>query len=60
MVPMTQALAEYVTLSANSARAIMGPAVRNVVEFGSDHFLAIIAAMVLFVFGVMVMSGARR
>jgi hypothetical protein len=57
---MTQALAEHVSIGANSARAIMGPAVRNAVQFGSDHFVAIVAALVLFVLGFMVLSGARR
>jgi len=60
MLPMTQALAEYVSVSANSARTIMGPAVRNAVQFSSDHFVAILAGMVLVVLGFMVMSGARR
>jgi len=60
MVPMTQALAEYVSITASSARAIMGSTVRNVVQFGSDHFVAVIVSLVLFVLVVMGVSSARR
>jgi len=60
MLPITQALAEYVSLTASSARVAMGRAVHGIVEFSSDHFVAVIAALVLFVLGIMAISGARR
>ena len=60
MLPITQALAEYVTLTASSVRAFMGTAVRNVVRFGSDHFVVVIAILALLVLGIMLRSGSRR
>jgi len=60
MLPMTQGLAEYVSISASSARVAMGNAARGAVAFGSDHFVALLAGLVLFVLLFMVLSGARR
>jgi len=49
-----------VSISASSARVAMGNAARGAVAFGSDHFVALLAGLVLFVLLFMVLSGARR
>jgi hypothetical protein len=60
MTLMTQALAEYVGITASRLSADAGAALRQAVRFGSDHFVAVLAALVAFVLGMMLLSGSRR
>jgi hypothetical protein len=60
MFPMTQALAEYVGLTASRLTADAGAALAQAVRFGSDHFVAVLAVLVVIALGVMLLSGSRR
>ncbi len=60
MLPMTQGLAEYVSISASSARVAMGNAMRGAVAFGSDHFVVLVVGLILIVLAFMALSGSRH